>query len=121
MHDASTLARHPETNDAPVVEATNARGRAGSRPASTARVKIDAGEALQLSHRPADACGGARTEEELTAHLAAADLKLSAIELERIHTISAQPSPYPFWHHLNASARLSAAGHPAGRPPDPTT
>ena len=52
---------------------------------------------------------GARTEEQLTANLAAAELTLTDAELERLDTVSAQPLPYPFWHHLNASDRLSTA------------
>jgi len=52
---------------------------------------------------------GARTEKQLTGNLAAADLKLTADEVCRLDKISAQPLPYPFWHHLNASDRLSAA------------
>ncbi len=51
---------------------------------------------------------GARTEEQLADNLAA-DLKLSAEQVSRLDNISAQPLPYPFWHHLNASDRLSAA------------
>jgi aryl-alcohol dehydrogenase-like predicted oxidoreductase len=52
---------------------------------------------------------GARTEEQLTDNLAAADLKLSASDMERLDKVSAQPLQYPFWHHLNASDRLSPA------------
>jgi aryl-alcohol dehydrogenase-like predicted oxidoreductase len=52
---------------------------------------------------------GARTEEQLADNLAAADLKLSASDIERLDKVSAQPLQYPFWHHLNASDRLSPA------------
>ena len=52
---------------------------------------------------------GARTEEQLADSLAAANLKLSADEVELLDKVSAQPLPYPFWHHLNASDRLSPA------------
>jgi aryl-alcohol dehydrogenase-like predicted oxidoreductase len=52
---------------------------------------------------------GARTEEQLADNLAAADLKLSVADIDRPDAVSAQPLPYPFWHHLNASDRLSAA------------
>ena len=52
---------------------------------------------------------GARTEEQLADNLAAADLKLSAAHVERLDRVSAQPLPYPFWHHLNAQDRLSPA------------
>jgi aryl-alcohol dehydrogenase-like predicted oxidoreductase len=52
---------------------------------------------------------GARTEEQLASNLTAADLKLSAADVERLDKISAQPLLYPYWHHLNASDRLSPA------------
>jgi aryl-alcohol dehydrogenase-like predicted oxidoreductase len=52
---------------------------------------------------------GARTEEQLADNLAAADLKLAAADLDRLDAVSAQPLPYPFWHHLNARDRLSPA------------
>jgi|tagenome__1003787_1003787.scaffolds.fasta_scaffold20834842_1 aryl-alcohol dehydrogenase-like predicted oxidoreductase len=52
---------------------------------------------------------GARTEEQLADNLAAADLKLSAADIDRLDAVSAQPLPYPFWHHLNAGDRLSPA------------
>jgi hypothetical protein len=52
---------------------------------------------------------GARTEDQLADNLAAADLKLAAADIERLDKVSAQPLPYPFWHHLNAEDRLSPA------------
>jgi aryl-alcohol dehydrogenase-like predicted oxidoreductase len=52
---------------------------------------------------------GARTEEQLSDNLAAATLTLSPADIERLDRISAQPLPYPFWHHLNARDRLSPA------------
>ena len=52
---------------------------------------------------------GARTEQQLVENLAAAELKLSAEDVERLDAVSAQPLPYPFWHHLNARDRLSLA------------
>jgi diketogulonate reductase-like aldo/keto reductase len=52
---------------------------------------------------------GARTDEQLADNLAAAELTLSAADIERLDEVSAQPLPYPFWHHLNASDRLSQA------------
>jgi aryl-alcohol dehydrogenase-like predicted oxidoreductase len=52
---------------------------------------------------------GARTEDQLADNLAAADLKLAAADIERLDKVSAQPLPYPFWHHLNAKDRLSPA------------
>jgi aryl-alcohol dehydrogenase-like predicted oxidoreductase len=51
---------------------------------------------------------GARTEEQLADNLAAADLRLSAADLERLDKVSAQPLPYPLWHQArNASERFS--------------
>lgn len=52
---------------------------------------------------------GARTEQQLADNLAAAELTLSAEEVERLEAVSATPLPYPFWHHLNAADRLSEA------------
>src|SRR3954452_17257796 len=52
---------------------------------------------------------GARTEEQLADNLAAADLELAAADSDRLDAVSAQPLPYPFWHHLNARDRLSPA------------
>ena len=53
---------------------------------------------------------GARTEDQLADNLAAADLKLSAEEMDRLDKVSAQPLPYPFWHHAkSANDRLSPA------------
>jgi hypothetical protein len=36
-------------------------------------------------------------------------LTLSAEEVDRLDKVSAQPLPYPYWHHLNVSDRLSPA------------
>ena len=52
---------------------------------------------------------GARTEEQLTSNLAAAEVNLQASEIDRLDAISAQQLAYPFWHHLNAADRLSPA------------
>jgi diketogulonate reductase-like aldo/keto reductase len=53
---------------------------------------------------------GARTEEQLADNLSAADLTLSAEEMDRLHKVSAQPLPYPYWHQANNSSdRLSSA------------
>jgi aryl-alcohol dehydrogenase-like predicted oxidoreductase len=53
---------------------------------------------------------GARTEEQLADNLAAADLMLSAEEIDRLDNVSAQPLPYPFWHQAKTSGgRASAA------------
>jgi aryl-alcohol dehydrogenase-like predicted oxidoreductase len=53
---------------------------------------------------------GARTEDQLADNLAAADLTLSADEVDRLDKVSAQPLPYPFWHHAkSANDRLSPA------------
>ena len=52
----------------------------------------------------------ARHDEQLTGNLAAADLKLSADEIERLEAVSRPPLIYPYWHQKNsASERLSAA------------
>ncbi|MDU0349627.1 aldo/keto reductase [Actinomyces sp. MRS3W] len=52
---------------------------------------------------------GARTEEQLTQNLGAAELTLTREELDRLDAISDTGLPYPFWHHLNAADRLSPA------------
>ena len=53
---------------------------------------------------------GARTPEQLADNLAAAELTLSAEEMDRLDAVSAQPLLYPYWHQANTSAdRLSAA------------
>jgi aryl-alcohol dehydrogenase-like predicted oxidoreductase len=52
----------------------------------------------------------ARHDEQLADNLAAADLKLSAHEIERLEAVSRPPLIYPYWHQKNsASERLSAA------------
>ena len=53
---------------------------------------------------------GARTEEQLAANLAAAELELTSAEHARLEAVSRPPLLYPFWHHRNAAGeRLSAA------------
>jgi aryl-alcohol dehydrogenase-like predicted oxidoreductase len=53
---------------------------------------------------------GARTEAQLTDNLAAAGLKLSADQRQRLDAVSAPPILYPYWHQLwTAKDRLSAA------------
>src|SRR4051812_18968711 len=53
---------------------------------------------------------GARTEEQLTDNLAAADLALTDEELARLDAVSAQPLLYPYWHQAKTSAdRLGPA------------
>ncbi|MBB5137652.1 aryl-alcohol dehydrogenase-like predicted oxidoreductase [Thermocatellispora tengchongensis] len=53
---------------------------------------------------------GARTEEQLADNLAAADLKLSDEEIERLDAASAPPLIYPYWHQARtAKDRLSPA------------
>ena len=47
---------------------------------------------------------GARTDEQLAGNLGAADLVLTAEELDRLDMVSAQPLPYPHWHQLKTSA-----------------
>ena len=52
---------------------------------------------------------GARTEAQLADNLRAAEITLTAGEIERLDAISAAPLPYPFWHHLYVADRLSPA------------
>jgi aryl-alcohol dehydrogenase-like predicted oxidoreductase len=53
---------------------------------------------------------GARTTEQLTDNLAAAELKLSEEEVKRLDEVSAPALLYPYWHQAKtARDRLSAA------------
>lgn len=53
---------------------------------------------------------GARTEEQLSDNLGAAELTLSEEEKAKLDTVSAPPLLYPYWHQAStASDRLSAA------------
>ncbi|TNC24902.1 aldo/keto reductase [Amycolatopsis alkalitolerans] len=53
---------------------------------------------------------GARTEEQLTANLGAAGLRLSEEDRKRLDAVSAPPLLYPYWHQAKtASDRLSPA------------
>jgi aryl-alcohol dehydrogenase-like predicted oxidoreductase len=53
---------------------------------------------------------GARTPEQLSDNLAAADLTLSADEIARLDQVSGEPLRYPFWHQAKTSSdRLSSA------------
>lgn len=53
---------------------------------------------------------GARTSEQLTDNLAAADLALTDDDRRRLDKVSAQPLLYPYWHQAKtASDRLSPA------------
>lgn len=53
---------------------------------------------------------GARTQEQLAANLAAADLVLAENELARLDEVSRPPLLYPYWHQAKtARDRLSAA------------
>ena len=53
---------------------------------------------------------GARTSEQLTDNLAAADLVLTDEERQRLDAVSAMPLLYPYWHQAKtASDRLSPA------------
>ena len=65
-----------------------------------------------LASRPA-ICSiiiGARTEAQLKDNLAAAELSLTATELEALEKVSQKPLAYPYWHQLaTASDRLGAA------------
>ncbi len=53
---------------------------------------------------------GARTDEQLNDNLAAADLKLTDGEIDRLEVVSRPDLLYPFWHQAaSASERLSPA------------
>jgi aryl-alcohol dehydrogenase-like predicted oxidoreductase len=53
---------------------------------------------------------GARNEDQLSDNLASADLTLTAEDIDRLDTVSAQPLPYPHWHQAQtANDRLSPA------------
>jgi aryl-alcohol dehydrogenase-like predicted oxidoreductase len=53
---------------------------------------------------------GARTDNQLRTNLKAADLVLTAEEVDRLEQASRPPLLYPYWHQAGtASARLSAA------------
>ena len=53
---------------------------------------------------------GGRTEAQFKDNLAAADLKLTAEECDRLDEVSLPPVIYPYWHQLNtANDRLSEA------------
>jgi aryl-alcohol dehydrogenase-like predicted oxidoreductase len=53
---------------------------------------------------------GARTEDQLADNLAAADLRLTAVERARLDELSAPPLLYPYWHQaLTAADRLGPA------------
>ncbi len=53
---------------------------------------------------------GARTPQQLSDNLAAADLELSAEEIARLDQVSGEPLRYPYWHQAKTSSeRLSPA------------
>lgn len=53
---------------------------------------------------------GARTEEQLASNLRAADLTLTAEEIDRLEKVSRPPLLYPYWHQASSvGARLSPA------------
>ena len=52
---------------------------------------------------------GGRTEAQFKENLAAADLKLTAEERNRLDDVSLPPLIYPYWHQLYVSERLSEA------------
>jgi diketogulonate reductase-like aldo/keto reductase len=53
---------------------------------------------------------GARTTEQLTDNLGAAELSLTADELERLERVSRPPLLYPYWHQAKTAAdRLGPA------------
>jgi aryl-alcohol dehydrogenase-like predicted oxidoreductase len=53
---------------------------------------------------------GARTEEQLADNLAAAELELSADQIERLDKVSADPLPYPLWHQANNASERFGPG-----------
>jgi aryl-alcohol dehydrogenase-like predicted oxidoreductase len=59
-----------------------------------------------LLHKPAvtSLTLGARSSEQLRDNLQAADLVLSASEVERLDCVSERPLPYPFWHQRDYDA-----------------
>jgi aryl-alcohol dehydrogenase-like predicted oxidoreductase len=80
---------------------------AEQRGASPAQVAL-----AWLLQRPAvtSVIVGARTEEQLTDNLGAADLELTEQEMARLDEVSALPLIYPYWHQAKtASDRLSPA------------
>jgi aryl-alcohol dehydrogenase-like predicted oxidoreductase len=80
---------------------------AEARNASPAQVAL-----AWLIGRPgvASAVIGARTDEQLSDNLKAAELSLSADERAKLDAVSLPPLLYPYWHQANtASDRLSAA------------
>jgi aryl-alcohol dehydrogenase-like predicted oxidoreductase len=53
---------------------------------------------------------GARTDEQLVDNLKAAEIVLTAEQIDRLETVSRPKLPYPYWHQkMGASDRLSAA------------
>ena len=52
---------------------------------------------------------GGRTEAQFKDNLAAADLRLTEEERNRLDTVSLPPVIYPYWHQLYVSDRLSEA------------
>ncbi len=52
---------------------------------------------------------GARTEAQLKDNLAAASLVLTAEERKLLDDVSLLPLMYPYWHQMNAAARLGPA------------
>jgi hypothetical protein len=53
---------------------------------------------------------GARTDEQLSDNLRAAELRLSDEERARLDKVSAPPLLYPYWHQAaSANDRLGAA------------
>ena len=53
---------------------------------------------------------GARTEEQLTDNLAAAELRFADDERKRLDELSAPPLLYPFWHQAKTAADRLGAG-----------
>jgi aryl-alcohol dehydrogenase-like predicted oxidoreductase len=80
---------------------------ASGRDASPAQVAL-----AWLLERPAvtSVIVGARTTEQLTDNLGAAELSLTADELDRLERVSRPPLLYPYWHQAKTAAdRLGPA------------
>jgi aryl-alcohol dehydrogenase-like predicted oxidoreductase len=55
---------------------------------------------------------GARTDEQLTDNLKAAEIELTAEEIDRLEKVSRPRLAYPYWHQkMSGTARASAADH----------
>ena len=64
---------------------------------------------------------GVRSEEQLAANLAAAELQLSADECARLEQVSAPPLLYPYWHQAKTAADRLEPRRPRPARPTPVT